>query len=94
MGNGEAERAVKTIKSLLGKEEDPLLFYRAAPLQVGYSPAELLMSRRLRTNIPITREFRRPRVIDATVVAEKDVVLEERQKRILTADSTPESRKV
>ena len=83
MGNGEAERAVKTIKSLLGKETDPylaLLSYRATPLQVGYSPAELLMSRRLRTNIPTIREFRRPRVIDATVVAEKDAVLKERQK--------------
>ena len=85
MGNREAERAVKTIKSLLGKETDPylaLLSYRATPLQVGYSPAELLMSRRLRTNIPTIREFRRPslRVIDATVVAEKDALLKERQK--------------
>ena len=83
MGNGEAERAVKTIKSLLGKETDPyvaLLSYRATPLQVGYSPAELLMSRRLRTNIPTIREFRRPSVIDATVIAEKDAVLKERQK--------------
>ena len=38
------------------------------------------MSRRLRTNIPTTREFRRPRVIDTTIVAEKDAVLKERQK--------------
>ena len=38
------------------------------------------MNRRLRTNIPTIREFRRPRVIDATAVAEKDAVLKERQK--------------
>ena len=59
-GNGEAERAVKTIKGILKKEEDlylGLMSYRATPLQTGYSPAELLMSRRLRTNIPTTREF-------------------------------------
>ena len=46
--NGEAERAVKTIKGLLKKADDPyraLLIYRTTPLQNGYSPAELLMNR-------------------------------------------------
>ena len=56
--NGEAERAVGTFKSLLRKEGDPylaLLVYRSTPLAVGFSPAELLMSRRLCTTIPITQ---------------------------------------
>ena len=54
--NGEAERAVKTVKGLWKKNEDPLyslLIYNATPLQLGYSPVELLMSRQLRTNLPM-----------------------------------------
>ncbi|KAI5096743.1 complement component bfb isoform X1 [Silurus meridionalis] len=49
--NWEAERAVRTIKSLLKKSADPylaLMAYRVAPLTNGYSPAELLMGRKLR----------------------------------------------
>ena len=43
--NGEAERAVQTIKNALRKEKDPgkaLMCYRATPLENGYSPAEML----------------------------------------------------
>ena len=54
--NGEAERAVKTAKQLLSKNNDPylgLLTYRSTPLQNGLSPSELLMGRRLRTRLPV-----------------------------------------
>ncbi len=54
--NGEAERAVQTIKNLLKKSADPyigLMTYRTTPLIGGYSPSELLMGRRLRTTLPI-----------------------------------------
>ena len=53
--NGEVVRAVKTVKSILKKEKDPakaLLTYRSTPLTCGFSPAELLMGRRLRISIP------------------------------------------
>ena len=46
--NGEAERAVRTVKEILKKIEDPylgLLSYRSTPLQNGLAPCELLMSR-------------------------------------------------
>ena len=54
--NGEVERGVRTVKSLLKKENDQpkaLLSYRSTPLACGYSPAELLMGRRLRTTLPM-----------------------------------------
>lgn len=55
--NGQAERTVKTIKKLLRLSEDPemaLLTYRSTPFPwCGLSPAELLMGRRLRSNIPL-----------------------------------------
>ena len=47
-GNGEAERAVKTIKGLLRKSGDPylsLFAYQSTPLENGHSLAQLLMSR-------------------------------------------------
>ena len=54
--NGEAEQGVQTVKALLNKNDDPhlaLLAYRSTPLANGYSPAENLMGRKLRTTVPI-----------------------------------------
>ena len=81
--NGEAERAVKTIKELLKKGGDPykaLLAYRTTPTQTGYSPSELLMGRLLRSTIPITKSQRQPRVIDPQLVKRKDEENKARQK--------------
>ena len=80
--NGEAERAIGTVKSLLRKEKDPsiaLLAYRTTPLSNGYSPAQLLMNRRLRTTVPITREMRQPEV-PSRVLREKEETLRAKQK--------------
>ena len=57
--NGKAEKGVGIVKKLLKKAAEKgedqylaMLNYRAAPLDCGYSPAELLMNRRLRTRLP------------------------------------------
>ena len=53
--NGEAERAVQTVKNLLKKSKDPynaLLLYKASLLHNGKPPSEFLMGRKLKTKIP------------------------------------------
>ena len=81
--NGEAERAVATVKSLLNKSVDPylaLLTYRSTPLPNGYSPSELLMSHVLRSSVPTTVAQRRPRLLDIDSLREKEEQLKNRQK--------------
>ena len=62
--NGESERAVRTVKELLKKNQDPylaLLSYRSTPLLNGLSPSELLMGRRLKTQLPVLPSTLKPR---------------------------------
>ena len=83
-GNGEAERAVETIKNLLKKTDDPyksLLAYRSTPLQLGYSPSQLLMGRILRTTVPTTRAQREPHIPDLSLVRSRDKTNKARQKK-------------
>ena len=73
--NGEAERAVQTIKNLIKKDSDPylaILSYRSTPLKCGFSPSELLMSRKLRTSLPATRHSLKPSVPDPSIVKERE----------------------
>ncbi|UYV70268.1 hypothetical protein LAZ67_7002334 [Cordylochernes scorpioides] len=65
-----AEAGVKIAKLILKKNQDPslgLLEYRSTPLENGYSPAELLMGRKLRTTLPIAPENLNPKTYDGEV---------------------------
>lgn len=82
--NGEAERAVGTIKRLLNKEKDPylaILSYRSTPLQNGFTPSELLMNRKLRTTVPITRGQRKPKVPDQQSLRAREEEIKRNQKK-------------
>ena len=75
--NGDAERAVRTVRMLLKKNYDPyiaLLNAKALPLQNGLSPAELLMGCKLRTQLPAL-----PCVLDKKVGSDKLDLAEERE---------------
>ena len=82
--NGAAERAVKTVKQLLKKIKIHIWHcnaYRDTPLENGYSPAELLMGRRLRTNLPIKPSQLNPKLLDSEEVKAKERRIKERTKK-------------
>ena len=75
------EREIKIVKALLKKGDKPylaLLAYRSTQLSNGYLPAELLMNRKLRTNVPSSREAWKLHVLDRKLVVEREE--EQRQK--------------
>ena len=66
--NGLAESSVKVFKGLMKKAHDgkedfhhSLMIYRSAPLQNGLSPAQVLMGRHLRTNLPMHENLLTPK---------------------------------
>ena len=81
--NGEVERTIKTVKSMLKKEKDPykaLVAYRATPLASGYSPIELLMGRKIRSALPTPSDQLNPKWPYLKRFYEADKILKARQK--------------
>ncbi|UYV79391.1 K02A2.6-like [Cordylochernes scorpioides] len=75
VSNGMAGAGVKIAKLILKKNQGPslgLLEYRSTPLENGYSPAELLMGRKLRTTLPIAPENLNPRLGDSQTLKRKE----------------------
>nr|XP_042908526.1 uncharacterized protein K02A2.6-like [Parasteatoda tepidariorum] len=82
--NGFVEAAVKIIKLRFKKSKDPylaLLSYRTTPLKNGYSPAELLMGRRLQSTLPLAISLLQPKLIEKEILEEKEEKRIERQKK-------------
>jgi len=68
--NGLAEKTVQTVKHLLEKAKqsgaDPylaILAYRSTPLDKTGSPAQLLMNRRIRTDLPTSEKLMKPKLM-------------------------------
>ena len=85
--NGQVERAVQTVKSVLRKavdsKRDPylaLLEYRNTPIDndIG-SPAELLFQRKLRTKLPCKKSLLKPR-LQSKDTRNKLIVRQQKQK--------------
>ncbi len=93
--NGQAERAIQTVKMLLKKAveggQDPsiaLLNYRNTPIDgVDKSPAQLLMSRRLQTRLPSLRKLLKPEM--NTNVHKKLVERQANQKKYYDTRALP-----
>ena len=82
--NGHAERAIQTVKNLLRKSEDPhlaLLCYRSTPLPwCNITPTELLMGRKVRTNLPQAKEALIPNWPHLSGLKERDEEFKHKQK--------------
>ena len=83
--NGQAERMVKTVKSLLKSSPDPhlaLLSYRSTPLPwCNLSPAELLMGSKIRTDLPQTSATLIPQWPYIDQFRKENKAFKEKQKR-------------
>ena len=84
--NGQAENAVKIMKSMIRKVtasgEDiyqALQVYRSTPLEHNKSPAELLFNRRIRANLPVAKVLLQT-VTDNSSLKKKQSELKNRQK--------------
>ncbi|XP_062576025.1 uncharacterized protein K02A2.6-like [Saccostrea cucullata] len=82
--NGLAEKTVQIAKRILDKSKADgkdynlgLLEYRTTPLSLGYSPAQLLMSRKLRSILPVVPDELKPKV----PVRVKELMVAEREKQ-------------
>ncbi|UYV66613.1 hypothetical protein LAZ67_4002327, partial [Cordylochernes scorpioides] len=83
--NGFIEAIIKNMKQSLKKEEDcylTLQAYRTMPLESGYSPAELLIGRRLRTSVPAIESSLMPKYLDSKALQEREKRRMINQKRL------------
>ena len=85
--NGEAERAVRTIKDILKRNKIQngdmymaMLAYRSTPLENGLSSAELLMGRKLRTTVPVIPQQLNPKLPNKSQLCLKENQQREKQR--------------
>lgn len=81
--NGFAEAMVKIAKKIIEKGDLDLglLAYRSTPLESGYSPAELLFGRKLRTKVPTPKEQLIPKWPDFKCYKENQQRVKEKQRK-------------
>ncbi|CAG7725840.1 unnamed protein product, partial [Allacma fusca] len=73
--NGFVEAMVKVVKAGMKKNVDTyklLLEYRATPLANGFSPSELMMSRKIRTTLPTARSNLLSRLVPSEMLNSRE----------------------
>lgn len=90
--NGEAERAVQTVKNMWRKNKDKymaLLTYRTTPLEgINLSPAQLLTGRRFRNTLPIADDLLKPTAYNQKEIKQRFKIRQEKQKHYHDKPST------
>ena len=96
--NGLAEKAVQIVKRLLSKAKqdgkDPyisLLEYRNTPIDNVASPAQILMSRRLRSHLPTTQSQLKSKVVEPEEMKKKLEAKKAKQKKYYDQGSRKQS---
>ena len=78
--NGQSERAVQVAKTIL-RQSDPmlaLLAYRSTPhVSTGFSPAQLLIGRRIQSRLPALPSALQPKWPNSDVISENDRLAKE-----------------
>ena len=93
--NGLAETSVKTVKNMMKKAKDrddfqkSLLIYRSAPLLNGLSPAQMLMGRRIRSNLPVNEDLLTPKGAHKIRKAKEEQKVKQRHLHDRTAKHLP-----
>lgn len=93
--NGIAEKTVQSVKHIFGKckadRKDPylgILEYLNTPLECNTSPAQALMSRRLRSIIPSTHEQLQPKPVNHEQFRNQLVLSRQKQSEYYSRQST------
>ena len=82
--NGLVERAVQSAKKIMGLEDPAqgMLDYRSTPCTVtGFSPAQLLMGRQIRSRVPCLARELRPKQVAPETVQARDRLAKQRDKK-------------
>ena len=82
-GNGTAEAAVKVVKKIYKKSDDPflgILEHRSTPDSTGYSSVQKLNSRQLRSTVPVKHSELEPFPVPAEKIIASQVIAKQRNK--------------
>ena len=86
--NGMAENAVNVVKTLFRKCEISgddayltLMNYRSSPIRNGFSPAELIMGRKIRTRVPTLPTNLAPVKVDGKIIQSREKLYRSKYKR-------------